>query len=366
MAMQLEHITAEQVARYGVVASPDILKGTPADNKAVFDRLVRELVAVVVNDIIDKTNVLLQAEEVRENQEAGRVEAETGRVAAEELRLAAELDRRQEEDARRRVETERVAQETARAAAEALRALAEAARADENAGIVARATEQATRAAAEAGAAEASRLAADLAAQAAADDTVAAAAEQLAAYVLSAGQSAGIASDKAGEATQEADRAKSEADRAAAVVGQDFPLRTEMEQAFIAHDTSPEAHQDLRREVERVENDAKQDATNKADAVQKNVDDLKKRTDPSVDRGRLSYYFTFTAAQWADGVLRVPKATHGLHGGGGVMVQAWMDVGGTLKSGTWATVLTTATVEANGDVVLHSADAYAGAALLIG
>ena len=56
---QLEHITPEQVAQYGVVAAPDRLTGRAQDNKAIFDRLVRELVALVVYDIIERSNELL-------------------------------------------------------------------------------------------------------------------------------------------------------------------------------------------------------------------------------------------------------------------------------------------------------------------
>ena len=41
---ELEHITPEQIAQYGVVAAPDRLTGKADDNKKIFDRLVRELV----------------------------------------------------------------------------------------------------------------------------------------------------------------------------------------------------------------------------------------------------------------------------------------------------------------------------------
>lgn len=117
----IKHITAEEIAQYGVVAAPDRLIGRPADNKAVFDRLVRELVAVVVNSIIDETNNLLTAEDVRENQEAQRVEAEAGRVREELLRLAAETARAEAEQLRAQVEEARVQAEESRATAEAER-----------------------------------------------------------------------------------------------------------------------------------------------------------------------------------------------------------------------------------------------------
>ena len=54
----LEKITQEQMDQHGVVSAPDRLTGNPADVKAVFDRLVKDLVAQVVNNIIDAHNGL--------------------------------------------------------------------------------------------------------------------------------------------------------------------------------------------------------------------------------------------------------------------------------------------------------------------
>lgn len=54
----LEKITEQELDQYGVVSAPDHLTGRPADVKAVFDRLVRDLVAAVVNRIIDAHNGL--------------------------------------------------------------------------------------------------------------------------------------------------------------------------------------------------------------------------------------------------------------------------------------------------------------------
>ena len=45
-------ITAEDVAAHGVVSSPDKLTGTAAENKAVFDALVREVVKEKLNALI--------------------------------------------------------------------------------------------------------------------------------------------------------------------------------------------------------------------------------------------------------------------------------------------------------------------------
>ena len=140
---QLEHITPEQVAQYGVVAAPDRLIGKPQDNKAVFDRLVRELVTVVVNAIIDKTNELLAAESVREENEQDRVAAEEARVSAETERIAAEEAREEAEETRQTNELHRENQEQYRQENELARQEAEQQRADETAGIVAQATQQA-------------------------------------------------------------------------------------------------------------------------------------------------------------------------------------------------------------------------------
>ena len=125
---QLEHITPEQIEQYGVVAAPDRLTGKARDNKMIFDRLVRELVAVVVNDIIDKTNELLTAEDVREENERNRVAAENLRVQAEKLRVQAEQARVTAENERVQAEANRVAAELLRVKAEQLRASAEQSR----------------------------------------------------------------------------------------------------------------------------------------------------------------------------------------------------------------------------------------------
>ncbi len=54
----LEQITEQQLAENGVVSAPDKLEGDPKDNKAIFDRLITQLVARVVNQIIEAHNAL--------------------------------------------------------------------------------------------------------------------------------------------------------------------------------------------------------------------------------------------------------------------------------------------------------------------
>ena len=115
--MALEKITEAQLDANGVCAAPDILSGSAANNKAIFDRMVRSVVAPAYNACVDAVNALqamedgMQAnEEKRETAEAGRVEAEEGRVNAEEERATAEAERKTAEKARENLETGYVAQ----------------------------------------------------------------------------------------------------------------------------------------------------------------------------------------------------------------------------------------------------------------
>lgn len=185
--MALEHITAEQIAQKGVVAAPDRLTGKAEQNKMVFDRLVRELVAVAVNRVIDTANAL-------EAAEPPRAQAEAARAAEEALRVLAESGRVSEEGLRVLAETGRVDAELARVAAEALRV-------SSTEGVVARAGTEADRAKAQA----------DLAME----------------HVTAAGGEADRATGQANRATVEADRAKAEADRAQYIVGDNYPTRAE-------------------------------------------------------------------------------------------------------------------------------------------
>lgn len=74
-------ITAEAVAEKGIVAAPDKLSGTAAENKALFDRLVREVVAGKINDLIDEIVTEL----------AGKMPAPTAEgVAGQYLRIGEE------------------------------------------------------------------------------------------------------------------------------------------------------------------------------------------------------------------------------------------------------------------------------------
>lgn len=53
MALTNRKITSTDISTKGVIAAPDKLTGTAAENKAIFDRLIREIVKEVVNGIVD-------------------------------------------------------------------------------------------------------------------------------------------------------------------------------------------------------------------------------------------------------------------------------------------------------------------------
>ena len=235
--MALEKITEAQMDAKGVCAAPDILNGTPAQNKSIFDRMVRQLIAPAYNACVDLVNTLETAEDTRQaaealrvsaedlraaaetardNAESGRITAEEARAEAERLRRSAEKLRADAEVLRIQAEEERISNETARKQsektraeaeesrvtaeqeredkessrqtaelwrleAEAERVAAEQARADENAGIVAQATEKAVEAASSAASAASSAADAESSAeQASASESAAADSEKTA------------------------------------------------------------------------------------------------------------------------------------------------------------------------------------------
>lgn len=125
MAISDYKITAEDIAKYGCVSLPDTLTGNAQENKAKFDRLVRECVANAVNAVIDHMVLVENEAQDWASAEALRVQAETARVAAENLRVQAENDRADAETARAAAEAARVLAENLRAEAETARANAE-------------------------------------------------------------------------------------------------------------------------------------------------------------------------------------------------------------------------------------------------
>ena len=172
--MALKKITDAEMDAAGVCAAPDVLSGTPAENKKVFDRMVRQLVAPAYNAAVDAigeiedTEAGIEAEEAaREQAEATRKEnesqrqtneqarqtAETGRGTAEGARAAAETQRQTDEQGRQTAESGRISAENERVRAEAARGTAEGTREDHEtvrqAGETARETAETARGTAE-------------------------------------------------------------------------------------------------------------------------------------------------------------------------------------------------------------------------
>ena len=352
---KLEHITGEDIEKYGVIAAPDVLSGKPSENKAVFDRLVRELVALVVNRIIDETNLLLEAEDIRTEQESGRVAAEQLRAAAEELRRQGEAAREAAESARTKAETARSAAEQERRAAEedrrgaeAQREAAEQARADEHTGLVAQATAQADAAAESARQAAESRDAAKHSEQ-----TVAARAEEIVRTASAEARSwaAGGTGTRPGEDT---DNAKYYAEQARQIAGAEYALKTEAQGYVDTHDQAKDAHAALfqaeRQEAERLAGAALEEAKEYARAY---------ADKPSVS-------VAFTAAEWSGGTLTIPQAKHGRRSGV-FGYQLRHKVGGELLVTTWAVAGTGVKWdESSKTITLTSDDAYEGEITFLG
>ena len=64
MALKERKITEAGINAHGVVSAPDRLTGTAAENKRVFDQLVRSLVAECVNGIVDELTGESGAEQI--------------------------------------------------------------------------------------------------------------------------------------------------------------------------------------------------------------------------------------------------------------------------------------------------------------
>lgn len=149
MSIRDYKITDAQFSEKGVIAAPDTLTGTAAENKGVFDRFVREIVAPQFNAIVDlfadmeestnswsaeeaqrvrQENARQTAEQGRASMEGQRETNETARLSAEENRISAENDRVTAETARMNAENKRDSAEKSRVAAENGRVSAESAR----------------------------------------------------------------------------------------------------------------------------------------------------------------------------------------------------------------------------------------------
>ena len=78
MSLENLKITDEQISQNGVTSAPDKLSGTAAENKAVFDRLVKNIVAKAVNAIITELTSVTGAGSIG----ASTVEGENSSVQA--------------------------------------------------------------------------------------------------------------------------------------------------------------------------------------------------------------------------------------------------------------------------------------------
>lgn len=114
MSIRDMKITDAQINEKGVISSPDTLNGTAAENKSVFDRLTREIVAPQFNAIVDTFADMEESTNKWSSQEDDRQQAESDRGLTEALRKRAEADRVTAETARTQAEASRVEAEKLR------------------------------------------------------------------------------------------------------------------------------------------------------------------------------------------------------------------------------------------------------------
>lgn len=119
--MALKKITPAEMDANGVCSAPDVLTGTPAQNKAMFDKMVRKLVAPAYNAAVDAINEINNTEKGIQTNESQRQTAENQRQTAEAARQQAENKRAAAENVRVQNEATRQANETVRQASEAAR-----------------------------------------------------------------------------------------------------------------------------------------------------------------------------------------------------------------------------------------------------
>lgn len=125
MSIRDYKITDAQFSEKGVIAAPDTLTGTAAENKGVFDRFAREIIAPQFNAIVDKFADMEESANNWSAKEAQRVQQESARQAAEQGRVSAEGQRETNETARLLAEENRISAENDRVTAETARVNAE-------------------------------------------------------------------------------------------------------------------------------------------------------------------------------------------------------------------------------------------------
>ena len=130
MSIRDYKITDAQFSEKGVIAAPDTLTGTAAENKGVFDRFAREIIAPQFNAIVDEFADMEESTNSWSAEEAQRVQNENARQSAEQGRVSAEGQRETNETARLLAEENRISAENDRVTAETARVSAEGLRVD--------------------------------------------------------------------------------------------------------------------------------------------------------------------------------------------------------------------------------------------
>ena len=125
MSIRDYKITDAQFSEKGVIAAPDTLTGTAAENKGVFDRFAREIIAPQFNAIVDEFADMEESANNWSAEEAQRVQQENARQTAEQGRVSAEGQRETNETARLSAEENRISAENVRVTAETSRVNAE-------------------------------------------------------------------------------------------------------------------------------------------------------------------------------------------------------------------------------------------------
>lgn len=125
MSIRDYKITDAQFSEKGVIAAPDTLTGTAAENKGVFDRFAREIIKPQFNAIVDKFADMEESVNGWSADEAQRVQQENARQSAEQRRVSAEGQRKTSETARLSAEENRISAENDRVTAETARVNAE-------------------------------------------------------------------------------------------------------------------------------------------------------------------------------------------------------------------------------------------------
>ena len=120
MSIRDYKITDAQFSEKGVIAAPDTLTGTAAENKSVFDRFAREIIKPQFNAIVDKFADMEESVNSWSAEEAQRVQQENARQTAEQGRVSAEGQRKTSETARLSAEENRISAENDRVTAETL------------------------------------------------------------------------------------------------------------------------------------------------------------------------------------------------------------------------------------------------------